>query len=222
LQWTRFFREIGVGIPEAANILEASISSGSYWVPYRGLCICVERPAEVHVEDAANNRKRAHCTTGPAFLFRDGWPIYFLHGIVVPSWVVETKPEEMDAKKVLALTNIDQRREAIRKMGIDLFVSRAGAKELHKEGAYSLLEVSFGEDRKGRYLKMLNPSIGIWHVEGVPPTCQTVAEALHARKPKWMQEIPVSNDGADWEQQGDVVLVPRGATALKPRPAILT
>ncbi|MCY3018341.1 MAG: hypothetical protein NTW87_04815 [Planctomycetota bacterium] len=42
----------------------------------------------------------------------------------------------------------------------------------------SNLLLDLGDRRMRPYLKMLNPSIGTWHVEGVTPSCTTVLEAL--------------------------------------------
>jgi hypothetical protein len=36
-----------------------------------------------------------------------------------------------------------------------------------------------------RYLKMVNPSIGTFHVEGVDPQCATVEQALNWRNSDW-------------------------------------
>lgn len=70
---------------------------------------------------------------------------------------------------------------------------------------------------------MRNPSVpGLYHVEGVPKTCQTVEEALTSRKPEWMRNIPTGEDGLAYYQQGDVLIVPEGATKLKPYPTLLT
>ena len=75
----------------------------------------------------------------------------------------------------------------------------------------------------GRYLRMHNPSVPeLWHVEGVAWECQTVEQALRWRQPKWMRALQVSENGSDWYQQGDVVLVSENAKSIKPFPRILT
>ena len=75
---------------------------------------------------------------------------------------------------------------------------------------------------KGRYLKMVNPSIGTIHIEGVPTQCNTVLEALHERKPPEMRKIPVHENGMNWYQQGDVCIWPKDAESLRPEPYVLT
>ena len=74
-----------------------------------------------------------------------------------------------------------------------------------------------GRDRV--YLKMFNPSVGIFHVEGVPPDKRTLRAALDWRNGL---EGKVSENGADWYQQGDVVFLPKGKKFFKPKPIQLT
>ena len=72
-------------------------------------------------------------------------------------------------------------------------------------------------------LKMKNPSIGVYHMEGVPSNIKTVKAALHIRKPKALRDIPIDDtNGLDWYQQGDVCVWPKGAKTVKSLPSILT
>ena len=68
---------------------------------------------------------------------------------------------------------------------------------------------------------MLNPSIGVWHVEGVHPSCDTVRKALNFRVGLTEDQIDDIN-GADWYEQGDVILKPKGVAKFKSSPTILT
>jgi hypothetical protein len=43
---------------------------------------------------------------------------------------------------------------------------------------YELLILNMGDGRRRPYLKMKNPSIKTWHIEGVAPEIKTVKEAL--------------------------------------------
>jgi hypothetical protein len=51
-------------------------------------------------------------------------------------------------------------------------------RRINQRGDYELSVVDLGDGIVRHYLRMLNPSTGVWHVEGVPPHCRTVAEAL--------------------------------------------
>jgi hypothetical protein len=69
---------------------------------------------------------------------------------------------------------------------------------------------------------MYNPSVPeLMHAERVPERTTTIEEALRFRNNIRPEQVdPV--DGANWKQQGDVVLKPEGARALKPFPVVLT
>jgi hypothetical protein len=95
---------------------------------------------------------------------------------------VMTPAEQIDPGSVFAEENAEIRRELIRKIGIERFLSKASHKVISTIGNYALLSVELSPDiRDARYLKMLNPSIGTWHVEGVHPSCGTVEQAINWR-----------------------------------------
>jgi hypothetical protein len=139
--------------------------------------IASEKPVEVHWRD-----RLLHNDNGPAVLFRDGYALYALHGVRVEKKLVETPANDLDPKLALREVNTEIRREIIRKIGIELFISKIGAKTVDKCGDYELLDLSrHFTDMKLRYLKMKNPSTGTWHVEGIPPGISTCKEALSWR-----------------------------------------
>jgi hypothetical protein len=75
---------------------------------------------------------------------------------------------------------VEVRRELIRKLGVEIYIQRMGAKSIHKQGDYELLDVHLSDEvPHARYLKMMNPSINTWHVEGVEGN--TVEEAINWR-----------------------------------------
>lgn len=135
-----------------------------------------------------------------------------------------TPEEKMDPSEILNEKNVDIRRELIRKIGIERFMQVAKTRTLHARGNYELLALDLSPEMKGcKFLKMLNPSIGIWHVEGVPNTCNTVEEALEARLPTQLRQVPIDEvNGADYYQQGDVVIWNREASSRKRLPCLLT
>ena len=86
------------------------------------------------------------------------------------------------------------RRELIRKIGIDIFIQKMGAKSIHKQDNYELLSIDLDNQITNcRYLKMKNPSIQTWHVEGVHRKCNTVQEALN-----WRAET-ILKDNEHWK-----------------------
>ena len=165
--------------------------------------------AELHRED------------GPTHEWRDGFAIYHLNQVAVPEWLVTTREADLDPHKLLKIDNAEVRREFIRKVGIDRVCYSLNAKTIDTSGSYELLLLDLGDGRRRPYLKMRNPSIGTWHVEGVHPDCLTVEQSLNWRN--GLDSDRVDDDaGSEWYQQGDVVIRPRGQSRFKSRPTILT
>jgi hypothetical protein len=143
-------------------------------------------PLYIH-RDAQN---RPHCETGPFTAWRDGFGIYALHGVFVPRWLIETPKDQIDPKRVLALTNTEQRTAAMRFLGLHKFLDALKAETIDKEGDYSLHYLTVESVKIGPYLLMKCPSTGREFLEGVgdvdkyenlDPTIKTCTEALQWR-----------------------------------------
>jgi hypothetical protein len=79
-------------------------------------------------------------------------------------------------------TNVEVRRELLRKIGVDRLISDLPHKLLQSRGNYELYSIDLSDELKdAKYLKMLNPSIGTYHVEGVAPEIETIEQALNWR-----------------------------------------
>jgi len=178
------------------------IDLGDKWETYREtskisliypldvMCICSDKPREEHFKGEV-----LHRDGGPAISYNDGFVAYALNGVRVPKKIAVTPANKLNPKLFMDEKNVEIRREIVRKIGMSVIIDKMGAKSIDKQENNGLLSIlgkdssevvyellSFpvdGVDRK--YLKMMNPSIGIWHVEGVPPSCNTVDDALNFR-----------------------------------------
>jgi hypothetical protein len=109
-----------------------------------------------------------------------------LNGVQMQPEQVLTPAGKIAPETVLAESNADRRRELIRKVGIERMLAKIPHQTLDKRGDYELLDICLSEQvSHARYLKMLNPSVGAWHVEGVDPECKTITEALNWRNNNW-------------------------------------
>ena len=146
--------------------------------PFKEFVVMSEKPIDIKMK---NNI--LHNENGPSIKYADGFSVWSLNGIKVPQWLVETRAEEIDCNEFAKIENAEIRREFIRKVGIERMAMKLGAKTLDKEGEiYELLEIDLrGDTGKWPYLKMLNPSIGTWHLECVSKECKTVQQALNFR-----------------------------------------
>jgi len=111
---------------------------------------------------------------------------YYLNDVNVPRWLHDMKAEEIPIRAFPRIDNAEVRREFVRKVGMERLIEEFGGKLLDEEGDYELLAFQWeGDDMP--YLKMKNPSIGVYHVEGVPPEIKTVKEAI-----EWRNQMPGS------------------------------
>lgn len=224
--WSSFydyFQKIGIDLSDLDFNKWLTFLDSGIWASlfYENAAFVCAGPSSVKL----NKENNLHNGMGMAIEWPSGWGLHFLNGVAVDESLVMTAAEKLDPGLVLSEKNAEVRREIVRKIGIERVMSKLNAKTLDTMGDYELLELPQidGMRRKAIYLKMKNPSIGTYHVEGVSPECDTVKKALRFRQPAAMQKIPVDNkSGLDWYQQGDVCIWPKGAPSLKLMPSILT
>ena len=111
--------------------------------------------------------------------YGDGLSVWALNGVRVPKVLAETPAEKLNCAEWITNANAEVRREFVRKVGAERVLHKLGSTVLDKKGDYELHAIDLrGSTGKWPALKMLNPSIGIWHVEWVDKACKTVAQAL--------------------------------------------
>jgi hypothetical protein len=144
--------------------------------PLDKICIISDRPESIKMKNGV-----LHCDNAPAIRYTDGFSIWCLNGVSVPQEIIETSAEKLNPELIVKEQNAEVRREIVRKIGIDRVCQKLGARVLDKQGDYELIDINLGENRYRPYLKMKNPSIGVFHIEGVATECKTVQEALKWR-----------------------------------------
>ncbi len=152
--------------------------NAGWYLPHDNICWISERHNIVRM----NSRNRLHCETGMALAYPDGWGIYALNGIKMKPEYVLTPAKDINPEMIMKETNVDQRRELIRKVGVDRLASYG--KKIHKEGDYELIDMSpvLAGIQYAPHLLMKNPSVeDTWHLEGVAPECKTVEQAINWR-----------------------------------------
>jgi len=175
--------------------------------------------------------------------------VFYLYGVEVSEEEFYLEPEKVDIQKyIINEKNIQRKMAFLNKVGMELFYKRVGKanildEEKNKKGEiiYQLLEFDNKEffTESAFYLYMRNPSIGVYHLEGInkndlPKVFDEIKHvgikkinsidcALHWRKGDNMRKIKVDNiNGEDWKQQGDVCIYNKNAKSLKLRPCKLT
>jgi hypothetical protein len=205
------------------GLIELAYHCG-WWAAYDKTAFLQHRHAEIHM----NSTNQLHKDLGPAVRYRDGYQMWYLNGVAMPQDIIMTPGEQLDCGLVAKTENVEQRREILRKIGAERYVHKVGAKVLDTEKnakgetVYELIQIDIRNRNPARALKMLNPSLPeVWHIEFVRENANTVGEALMFRNGLTPDQIDDKN-GADWWQQGDILLFPKGAKKFKSRPAKLT
>ncbi len=183
--WLSFYDFMRMELDQDTSKLdgnEALCLSAGWSVLFWKLAFIGEKPISIH----RNNAGRLHKDGAPSVEYSDGWGVYALNGIRMKADYVLTPAEQLKPEIVLQETNVDVRRELLRKIGIERMLDKLEHKVLEKRGTYEVLKVKLSEQvNDARYLRMLNPSVGCWHLEGIPAECDTVEKALNWRNNNW-------------------------------------
>jgi hypothetical protein len=142
------------------------------------ICIVSQKPISIAMVNGL-----LHNPNGPSISYADGFEVYSLNGIKVTKELVMTPASELSTDLVLKEKNAEIRREMVRKIGIERVIDKLGANVVDKWEEYELLDMPKieGMISKAKWLKMKNPSIGTYHIEGVPFEMKTCQEALSWR-----------------------------------------
>ena len=143
-----------------------------------GLAVILRRPSRV----MTNKDGLLHCDGGSAMEWRGSDAKFYLNGIMVSEEVAVTPGHLLDPILVLKEKNAVVRMEIVKKIGIERLVNKLGGKVLDRWQDYELIRLNIpGMGKVPTYLKMINPSMGTYHVEGVPPQIKTCKAALNWR-----------------------------------------
>jgi hypothetical protein len=125
-------------------------------------------------------------------VWSDGSALYSLNGVRVPIWIIETPKEQFTKEMITKEPNADIRREIIRKIGKTRIIELLDYKIIDKMGSYELISFDIGDGRQRPWLKMIGPSTGFTHIEGVPTEINTVKNAICFRNSLSKYEKPIS------------------------------
>jgi hypothetical protein len=184
--WCDYARHIGVKFDEDAYRFFMDFNSEiNFIIPFKGIAFISEKPSSIKWKN-----RLLHCEDGLAVSYKDGYGLWCLNGVCVTKEIVLTPHDKLDPKLILKEKNAEVRREIVRKIGIERVCKGLKAKVVDSVGEYELLMLDLGDGRVRPYLKMKNPSVGTYHIEGVHPDCDTVKKALNWRNQT--EETPVS------------------------------
>jgi hypothetical protein len=159
---------------EAHALAHFNEQVSGYWLGQEE-AILVRRP-KVFSRDAQG---RLHSATGKCLEFHEGWGWYAWHGVRVSEQVI-LRPETLTREDFLGAPNLEVRRVIQERMS-GRFVRELGGVVIDAGSRGTLYEIPLPEDdpeRIARYIQVQDASTPRQYFLRVPPTVQTVAEAV--------------------------------------------
>ena len=161
---------LGLRLPEHDKYTawEDCAIHGGYRFMHERFCIVCDFPEFIKTDE----NHEPHCIDGPSHRWRDGWELFHL-------WGVRIEPEmlDYDARQIMAVENAEQRMTLIKRAGLENMLEHLDSQCLDSRDGYDLLTLNIN-DRPCEYLKMVNPTTGEIHVEGIKPGIKTVNQAI--------------------------------------------
>ena len=145
-------------------------------IPFDNICFISERPTVIKTKQTQNGIIM-HNESGPSIKYKDDYAIYALNGVVMPEWVLNQPKEELKSQDIIKIDNAEQRMQAMKHKGMGHFFDQLKVSIIDKKDNYELLLVDHAGEMC-EYLKMINPSTGEIHLEGIMPNIKTVNDAL--------------------------------------------
>jgi hypothetical protein len=158
------------------NLASAGIG---WWWPFENIVIVAPQPTKLSLING-----RLHNSNAPVISYA-GFDIYALNGVVFNDEMIRfitTPVDKLSPQDILAIKNVEQRAEVIKRVGIQKLFAHLDTKKLDHQNDYELHQIIINENWKPRkYLLMKNPSVDEIHLEAVHPDCNTVESALNFR-----------------------------------------
>jgi hypothetical protein len=125
IAFLRYCQSIGVKFTDAQSeglsYMENVTKSCFWWYPFKDFCIVSDRPSEIHIENGL-----LHNETGPAILFRDGYALWSIDGMMVSQKIV-MHPETLTVAEIDKEINAEVRRIMIQRFGPKRYMEESGA-----------------------------------------------------------------------------------------------
>lgn len=161
--YTSFFRDV-VGLELDGDLWERDRAyalaqqSVGWWWPHTAFVIASNAPTMIHreqVRESGWGSHRLHRADGPAIAWRDGWELYFWHGVQVTKQLIMA-PETITREQVVGETNAEVRRCMIEKLGPERFAALLGAKPAQQDDYGVLYRIDRPEDSDLVLVKVKN------------------------------------------------------------------
>ncbi len=143
LTFSHFRSELQISALPELKGLNALLRTGGWFAPFSKACIMIERPKAIHTDSEG----LLHLEGGPALSWRCGLPLYFWHGIEVPSKAI-LFPDALNHQDICTCANIEVRRALLEIYGLERFISETNTKIIHEDETGQLLKLDLPRNFK--------------------------------------------------------------------------
>ena len=102
---------------------EQAALNGGFRIMHEEFCMVSDFPCRLRVDE----ENRPHCADGPSHEWRDGWRLYYWHGVRVNAQIIEA-PQTLTPAQIDAETNAEVRRVMIDRFGARRYMEESGAR----------------------------------------------------------------------------------------------
>ena len=160
--------------------------------PLKDISVLCDKPITIKI----NEKNVLHCDGGPALEYagEGDFKTYALNGVIVPEYLAITPSSQLDISLYSKETNADVKAEFVRKIGIEKMLEHGELEDTYTnydkkeydwwyKSEYQLWNMKnlFPSLERAPFVKMLNPTTKIWHMEGVSPECKNLTDAIRER-----------------------------------------
>lgn len=110
-----------------------------------------DRPAVIN----RDSRGRLHCEDGPAIAYRDGWKLYYVHGVHMPEDIIESS-ESLTVERIASETNAEVRRVMIERYDAARYLLDSGAHQVQRDDYGVLYRKELSNDEPIVMIRVLN------------------------------------------------------------------
>lgn len=167
-------KDVEADLIEELSEYEAMVRELHAILPCEKTCFVIEYPKTVAIKDDDLEKFVLHREGGLALEYSDGTGFAWLNNVEVPKWIATTSPNKISIKKLMAESNVDIRREGLRRVPLARFLKATKAKLIErikdakiKWWDYELYDADFGDGKKRRLLRMFDVASKGYPVERV-------------------------------------------------------
>ncbi len=132
--------------------IDETLAKSCGWVWWHENVLAIsDRPSVIRRDDQG----RLHCADGPAIAYRDGWAIHAVHGVVVPSDIIES-PQSITVERIGKEGNAEIRRVMIERYGASRYLIDSGANIVHRDAVGLLYRKEVADDEPIVMVRVLN------------------------------------------------------------------